>query len=815
MEKTVLGIYADVDAGKTTFCEALLHETGMLAKAGRVDNRDSLLDYGSEERKRGITITVKSARITLKEKELILLDTPGHRDFAPERRRAVKAIDLALLILPASEDISRATRQIFAELLSQQIPMLVFVNKMDRFRGDPQELRKRIKEELSPLIVTDEELNDLAALNDEKVLEQYLRDGTVDFALKQDLFARRVYIPCFFGSALKEEGIEELLPWLESFRAKREEGKDPSFYVYKFAKIGREKMHFLKMLGGSLKVKDVVDGAKIEEIRLYNGVKYENVSEAMAGELCAVKGLKCEAPSYYPPRAVEKEKRKGSLRFILSSEREDNSALYLKLREIGQEHPEIGSDFDPRKNVLTVSLPGLLAAEIFLQDFEERYGYRPQLSEIIYPYYETIAEEETGIAHYESLTRSAEVTVRLLPLEYDKEMETADLAHQPMSHRLLEELRYNPPLGFRSGLTLKAMRIEILSITTSRQDAYEECREALYRAINQGQEKANNLLIEDHVRYRLETEDKEELHMFFARRNIQYEEAENGFLFLCPARDSFSLIEELSRTGLEAELVEEMYLPSPTPEPEMRSELSGSSSSVFQKSGKILEVRGSEIEEYLGINQPHTPLYNPQKISDSELRRVWAMTHKDKERVNEKEKPKPVKEEPAHVDIKESVAKENAYLIDGYNLMHADPECDAIAKTDLYNARIRLIDKLADAQGYLQARLIVVFDAYNRDRSIPTLTRSDDLTVIFTGKDQDADRYIQENTELLARHYRLHVVSSDRLVQLAVFSRPVRRLSSAEFWKRISEKKEKTAPPVHNAPANRPLQDLKELLEKD
>ncbi|MBR4122734.1 MAG: NYN domain-containing protein, partial [Erysipelotrichaceae bacterium] len=261
------------------------------------------------------------------------------------------------------------------------------------------------------------------------------------------------------------------------------------------------------------------------------------------------------------------------------------------------------------------------------------------------------------------------------------------------------------------------------------------------------------------------------------------------------------------------ELVEEGYQPSPLPLPEMRSELSGSSSSVFVKGGKILEVRGSEIEEYLGINQPHTPLYNPQKISDSELRRVWAMTHKDKERFVEKEKKKPVSEEPAQVDIKESEARENAYLIDGYNLLHADPECDRIAASDLYNAREKLIDKLADAQGYLHARVFVVFDAYKQDRGVPTTSRSDQPTVIFTGKDQSADRYIQENTELLARHYRLHVVTSDRLVQLGVFSRPVRRLSSAEFWKLTEQKKKKTDAPV--IPGNRPLENLKELLEKD
>ncbi len=813
MKKTVLGIYADVDAGKTTFCEALLHATGMLEKAGRVDNRDSLLDFGTEERKRGITITVKSARIRFPEQELILLDTPGHRDFAPERRRAVKAIDLALLILPASEEISRATRQIFAELLQEKIPLLVFVNKMDRFRGDFAELQKRIKEVLSPLIVTDEELTDLAALKDETALERYLSGGTVDFSLKQALFEKRSYIPCFFGSALKEEGVEQLLPYLTSFSAERGDSEKLSFYVYKYAKIGREKMHFLKMLSGKLKVKDTVDGAKIEEIRLYNGYKYENVAEAEAGELCAVKGLKCEAPCYFPPRETEKEKRKGTLRFLLSSQREDASALYLKLQELEKERPEIEGNYDPRRNELTVSLPGLLASEIFLQDFEERYGYRPELSGIRYPCFETIAAEETGIGHYETLTRSGEVTVRLTPLEYDLGVEIYDGAHQPLSHRLREELRYVPPLGFRSGLPLKAVRIEILSVSSSRQDAYEECREALYRAVNQAQEKAGTMLIEDHTRYSLETEDWEEMHMYFARKNIPCEETENGFLFLCPARDSFALIEELSRSGLEAELVGEGYQPSPLPLPEMRSELSGSSSSVFVKGGKPLEVRGSEIEEYLGINQPHTPLYNPQKISDSELRRVWAMTHKDKERFVEKEKKKPVPEEPAHVDIKGSEARENAYLIDGYNLLHADPECDRIAAEDLYNAREKLIDKLADAQGYLHARIFVVFDAYKQDRGVPTTSRSDQPTVIFTGKDQSADRYIQENTELLARHYRLHVVTSDRLVQLGVFSRPVRRLSSAEFLRLTEQKKKKTDAPV--IPGNRPLEDLKELLEKD
>ncbi|MBR2802248.1 MAG: NYN domain-containing protein [Erysipelotrichaceae bacterium] len=821
MKKIVLGLFAAVDAGKTTLSEAFLVASGQRRDGGRVDKGTALLDYNEQERKRGITIFLKEERFLYQDVSFNILDTPGHRDFAEERRRALKAVDAAVFLLSGSETLPAAAIALFRELQEARIPLFLFVNKMDISPYAKEEILRRIRSELSPLCFPREELAEQVALTDEKLLEQYLESETLDPAVLEKAVRERYFYPVFFGSALKQDGIEAFLQELSCYAR---ENNDPqvSAYVYKVSRQGKERLLHTRIFSGTLNSRDPLGEEKIAEIRLYNGKQYESVRSAGPDELCVLRGPEnIAAGTFLPSLQQEKQVFPLFLRYRILSEM-DSGYLYGQLKQLEEEFPDLDVRYDAARKELSVNLQGELHGDVLKTMLKERCGAEISYTEPPREIRESLSDSVYGFAHFDVLKHFAEVTLQIEPLPVGSGREIRCLPVSAAASVLLSILQEEPPRGIFTDGPLEDVRITILKIETSQKHTTAaDIREALTRALYQAQEKTRPLFSEPCAFFRLFTkaEDLGSLQNYLARENIAFTPEEDHLLASSPLPKLQDLRRELSALHTELEVYDQRpqlcadqqavyasYLP--------LDPAAHVSSSLYLKNGNVLSVPGSEVEKYAGVvyeRRQSSYESGPMKVSEKELQRVWSATYKEKERWIEKEQKKQAEEERRELQLQKS--RETCFLIDGYNLLYATEETASLARQDLFAAREKLLDRLSDMQGYFGVRMIVVFDAYKRDSSRPVSTERENLTVVYTQEDHSADRYIQENAGALSQHYRLIVVTSDALVQLSVFGSASLRLSSREFNERYEQLKKKISLPEKKA--NRPLEDLRAIFYQE
>ena len=545
MSKTVLGILAHVDAGKTTLSESILYLTGSIRKLGRVDNKDAFLDTYSLERERGITIFSKQAEIEMRGRSYTLLDTPGHVDFSAEMERTLQVLDYAVLVISGADGVQGHTQTLWRLLARYEVPTFIFVNKMDQNGTDRRALMEEIRQRLGDSCIDFSEeadaRNENLAMCDEKVLEAYLEKGTVtDEQVRRMITGRKVF-PCFFGSALKLTGVQELLDGIAKWT---EEKQYPETFGARVFKIARDaqggRLTYMKITGGSLKVKaqlrgpirrrqeaggeaeDTLSGKdasageweeKVNQIRIYNGTKFETVDAASAGTVCAVTGLTQTQAG--DGLGAEDEQVVPLLEPVLTyrvelPEGSDLHKVLHQLRQLEEEEPELHIVWDDISGQVLVQLMGEIQTEILQQMIHERFGLEVKFGTGQIVYKETIAAPVEGVGHFEPLRHYAEVNLLMEPLEAGSGLVFDTVCSENMLDRnwqrlILTHLEEKVHRGVLMGAPITDMRITLIAGRAHQKHTEGgDFRQATYRAVRQGLQKAESVLLEPYYRFRLE-----------------------------------------------------------------------------------------------------------------------------------------------------------------------------------------------------------------------------------------------------------------------------------------------------------------------
>ena len=534
MKNLVMGILAHVDAGKTTLSEALLYQSGAIRRLGRVDHRDAFLDTDAMERERGITIFSKQAGFSLGDMNVTLLDTPGHADFSAEAERVLQVLDCAVLVISGSDGIQAHTRTLWQLLERYAVPTFLFVNKMDLAGTDREtllgELKTRLDSGCVDVSLPPERLAEEAAVCDEALLERYLETGEVLKTDLIDLIQGRKLFPCLFGSALKLEGVKNLLEAIRQYAPLRTYPEDFGARVFKVSRDDRgNRLTWMKITGGVLKPKGILTNRrpeavrcsdvpeediweeKADQLRIYSGTKFRPADEAPAGTIVAVTGLSRTVPGqglgFETPWTVPVLEPVLAYRFETDA---DPSASLRALRLLEEEDPQLRVAWNEAAREIRVHLMGEVQIEILRRLLVERFGIQANFDTGHVVYRETIAAPVEGVGHFEPLRHYAEVHLLLEPLPRGTGLRfTAACPEDQLDGRwqrlILTHLREKPHLGVLTGAPITDIKI---TLTAGR--AHEkhteggDFRQATYRAVRQGLMSAKSILLEPWYAFRLE-----------------------------------------------------------------------------------------------------------------------------------------------------------------------------------------------------------------------------------------------------------------------------------------------------------------------
>lgn len=533
-KKIVIGILAHVDAGKTTLSESLLYKTGSIRKLGRVDYKDAFLDTYDLERERGITIFSKQAIFSLGEREVTLLDTPGHVDFSAEMERTLQVLDYAILVINGADGIQGHTLTLWKLLKRHEIPTFLFINKMDQVGTDKQQLLDELKKRLSQGCVDfdkeqhEEEFLENIAVCDESLLEEYLETGEVKQEEIPKLIKERKVFPCFFGSALKVIGVEELLEGLDTYIQDSIYGEQFGAKVYKIARDAQgTRLTYCKITGGSLKVKTTLTNKKehagqkeediwqekVDQIRLYSGEKFESVTEVQAGSVCALTGLS----KTYPGQGLGIEAASDMpilepvLTYqILLPEECDVTVMLKKLRQLEEEEPALHIVWKEELGEIHAQLMGEVQIDVMKILIKERFDIEVEFGVGNIVYKETIEEPVEGVGHFEPLRHYAEVHLLLEPLErgsglvFDTICSEDDLDRN-WQRLVLSHLEEKEHRGVLTGSGITDMKLTLVAGKAHQKHTEGgDFRQATYRAIRQGLKEAKSILLEPYYEFRME-----------------------------------------------------------------------------------------------------------------------------------------------------------------------------------------------------------------------------------------------------------------------------------------------------------------------
>ena len=852
MGHIVFGILAQVDAGKTTLSESLLLSAGVLKKAGRVDKKDAFLDNYELERERGITIFSKQAEFQAFGKDFTLLDTPGHVDFSVEMERVLSVLDVAVLVISASAGVQSQVSAIWKLLKHYDIPAFIFVNKMDQPDTSKEKILMELKEKLDSNIIdyvdagSDKEEYDRfveeVSLCDEAVLEAYMETGSVDFADIQNLVRNRKFFPVFFGSALKYEGVDEFLKSFASLVIPPVYGNEFSARVFKIARDDAgNRLTYMKLMGGSLSVREMIGDEKVTGIRVYSGEKYENRDRVEAGEVCVVTGLKSTKAG--GGLGLLSGTEIGSvLKQVMSykvelPEDEPAHVFLPKIREISEEIPELSVKYSEEKKEITISLMGEVQTEVLKHLIKEGYNVDIGFGEGHTLYKETIAETVYGVGHFEPLRHYAEVELRLEPAERGSGLSFASevsedelsLNYQRLILSHLEEKEYK---GVLTGSPITDMKITLVAGRAHlKHTEGGDFRQATYRAVRQGLMQACSVLLEPVYEFKLEVPEEAigRAMTDIGKMNGSFSSPENisgkavligkvpvsevknyalelraytkgeGILTLTPSdyEVCHNAEEVIEATG---------YYP--------EADIENTADSVFCSHGAGFVVPWNEVVNYM-----HLPYFGDTKEEESEeeaflryANRLPSQVGSDRGEVflgtdeidsilksavssNKKKEEESARnrwkgraradEYPEiHTDtkrVKSSIGKDDYLLVDGYNIIFAWQELKELADINIDSARDKLIEKLANYQGYKGCKLILVFDAYKVKGGKENVIKQGDMWIVYTKEAETADRYIAKASLELTGKGMVRVATSDALIQMIIFGSGAVRTSAREL----------------------------------
>ena len=904
MKKLVCGILAHVDSGKTTLSEALLFTGGTIKKAGRVDKQDAFLDNFEMERERGITIFSKQAMIRTPKLQLTLVDTPGQVDFSAETERALQILDAAILVVSAPDGVQGHTETLWRLLARYRIPVFLFINKTDL----PCRAREALMAELTAKLSAGcldfemqgtEAFYEQAALLCEQALEQYLADGELTDDQISALIADRKLFPCFFGSALKNGGVRELLDALERYAPEQSYGEAFAARVYK---IGRDaqgnRLTYIKITGGSLAVRDVVnygDGErahseKNKQIRIYSGARYETPASVQAGEVCAVTGLNATAAG--EGLGAEKASMQPlfvpvlTYRLILP---DDVSAAQFmpKLYQLEEEEPQLHVCWDEHLSEIHVQLMGEVQTEVLQRMIAERFDVAVHFGAGKILYRETLAEPVEGIGHYEPLKHYAEVHLLMEPGEPGSGLVFASACSEEILEKnwqrlVLTHLEEKEHVGVLTGAPITDMKITLVSGRAHlKHTEGGDFRQATYRAVRQGLRSARCVLLEPYYRFCITVPaqqigrvmaDMEKRHAQFGAPEASEEQM--TLVGVVPASEMADYAKELaaytkgrgrmnlSLHGYECCHNAQEIISESGYDPEADTE--NPTGSIFCGHGAGFYVPWNEVYDYMHVEA--VPLaekrtaeagaekfgyagedgmyaggdmptdkagiyvsdfakeYEERAIGTEEIdeiikrsgganrkedvseRKIWSrrydggwLTDREKaaDGASASDRAKSIGGDKNAADKMQkalqkggTAANEEYLLVDGYNVIFAWEDLNALAEANVDAARGKLMDVLCNYQAMRGCEVIVVFDAYRVQGHAEEIIDYHNIHVVFTKEAETADQYIEKFAHENGRKYRITVATSDGLEQIIIRGQGCALLSSRELREEIALRSE-------------------------
>ncbi len=847
-----VGLLAHVDAGKTTLSEGLLYESGQLRRLGRVDHRDAFLDTDDQERERGITIFSKQARLSLDGLDLTLLDTPGHVDFSSEMERTLQVLDYAILVISGTDGVQGHTATLWRLLARYHIPTFLFVNKMDLAGTDRAALLGQLHSRLSGGCVdfSAPDWEESAALCDDGILEKYLEEGGLDDGDVISLIRHRKVFPCWFGSALKLDGVAELLRGIGRYAVPPLYPKEFGAKVFKIARDPQgARLTYLKVTGGSLRVKALLTNRrpggpepaellweeKADQLRLYSGPQYRLAETVPAGTVCAVTGLSRTYPGQ--GLGVEPESSIPLLEPVLSYQvcLPEGANVHTVLRQLGQleeEDPQLHIVWDETAREIRLQLMGQVQLEVLRRLVRERFGLEAAFGAGSVLYKETILEPVEGVGHFEPLRHYAEVHLLLEPgepgsgLRFDTAC-SEDQLDRNWQRLILTHLAEKEHRGVLTGAPITDMKITLVAGRAHvKHTEGGDFRQATYRAVRQGLRCARSVLLEPWYDLRLEVPaDQVGRAMADVQRmggSCQPPEPLGEMSLLTgsvPVSEvgDYALQVAAYTRGLgRMSCVPAGYRPCHDPEAVIAAagydsdrDVDNPADSVFCGHGAGFVVRWDQVRDYMHVDSglswetveqeeapaPAVPrrgaVYSGSLEADEELKAIFERTYGPIQRRDLRPQPKPRKRDelPERQTILSPQELGPEYLlVDGYNIIFAWDELKAISRDNLDAARQRLMDILSNYQGYRRCEIILVFDAYKVPRGVGEVSRYHNIYVVYTKEAETADAYIEKATYALSRKkHRVRVATSDNAEQLIILGHGALRVPAAAFHAEVEQ----------------------------
>jgi len=839
MKRLVIGICAHVDAGKTTLAESLLYLSGTIRKLGRVDNKDSQLDNLELERARGITIFSKQAMLEIGDTQIALLDTPGHVDFSSDMERTLQVLDYAILVISGADGVQGHTKTLWKLLNRYEIPTFIFVNKMDQVGANKEKLLSELKKELGDNCLEfgpskSQEWQEQVAMCDEALLENYLAKGKVEENQLKSAIQRRKIYPCFFGSALKLEGVKEFLEALLEYSLMPDYPEDFGAKIFKIARDDQgNRLTYMKITGGKLKVKDVLTNGlweeKVNQIRQYSGKKYEVVPEVEAGSVCAVTGLSQSKPG--ENLGVERTAHSPLLEPVLSyalflPEGCDPRVMLPKLRQLEEEDPGLRLVWEEELKEIQVQVMGEIQLEILQSLIKDRFGIEVSFGPGKIVYKETIANTVEGVGHFEPLRHYAEVHLLLEPGERGSGLEFASICSEDVLGKnwqrlILTHLQEKVHKGVLTGSPITDMKITLVAGRAHpKHTEGGDFREATYRAIRQGLKSAESILLEPYYAFQLEVPEKlvgrammdiEKMHGTCQLSQIQGDRAIlTGSAPVVTLRNYHREVNAYTKGLGKLFYSLKGYEPCHNPE-EVIAEIGYDSErdpenptgSIFCANGVGFLVPWDQVKEYMHVEsyfqeekqepevaKPKISYHQEKWIDPEEIDRILNQTYyANQGRKSLWQKRRTAAESYYRSNTEQSkpmVSKVNYLLVDGYNIIHAWPELKELAEENMDGARMKLLEELSKFQGIQKCEIIVVFDAYRVQRNYEETMDWDNIHVVFTREAQTADDYIEKFAHDNQRQYNITVATSDHLEQMIIRGAGCAVLSADELKEEIT-----------------------------
>lgn len=817
MKRLTTGILAHVDAGKTTCIESMLLDGGVLKKAGRVDHQDAFLDYDAMEKKRGITIYSKQAGLDWKDTHINLIDTPGHADFSAEMERTLGVLDAAIVLISALDGVQSHTRTIWKCLQTYEIPALLFINKMDAAHFTRDELLKDLSDSLDGRIVDlqAEDYQEQFAALDEDLLEEFLETESLSSASMAKAVMERKAFPVLFGSALKNEGITDLLDALCEYI---EEPDYPDEFGARVFKVSQDETSVpivhMKLTGGSLQAKEMIGEQKIDQIRLYQGQGFQSVPKAEAGDVISVKGLKDVKPG--DGLGFEENHGKAllspSLYYeLILPDGIDPVQMMGPLRLLMMEDPSLQIEFNEQSQSISVRLMGQIQKDVLKKQIKEKTGIQVEFGPGQIVYKETIRDSVYGYGHFEPLRHYAEVHLLLEPgkrssgLQFSSKV-PRDVLSLNWQRLILSALADWKIPGLLTGSELDDVKITLINGRAhQKHTSGGDFRQAAHRAVRQGLKKAESILLEPYFAFEIQTAPEHLSKILYQldvrKASVSVKESESGQTIITgrgPVRTLMNFQEELARASkgtasfhaendgydecLEADsIIQEIGY-------DDELDRRNPSASVFCSQGSGTIVEWDEVEDHLHIPIDTRSSYtsvsvNSGKVSEEELKRVFAQAGganaSGSKSGRQKRKRTELSLEPSHV--KSFSHLPTCLIVDGYNMIYSWPALSAIARTSLFSAREELISLLVNYQGYKGWSLIVVFDGTKQKGNSGSSSRNGSSSIVYTPAGMTADSYIEKKVHDLKGKFQCIAATSDGLIQNSVFSHGARRISAREL----------------------------------